>query len=56
LNPVINSKTGEREYSEGYLIPATAKEDRAAEAGAKKELAKYYNVLGLIAPVLCKVH
>jgi uncharacterized protein RhaS with RHS repeats len=46
LNPVVNKKTGEREYTEGYQIPTTAKQDRAAEAGAKKELAKDYNVLG----------
>ncbi|MFD0763215.1 hypothetical protein ACFQZI_00015 [Mucilaginibacter lutimaris] len=46
LNPIVNKKTGEREYTEGYQIPTTAKEDRAAEAGAKKELAKDYNVLG----------
>ncbi len=44
-NP-IDDKTGEREYTEGYLIPATPKEDRAAEKGALKELDKDYNVAG----------
>jgi RHS repeat-associated protein len=46
MNPVIDAKTGAREYSEGLLIPTTAKEDRKAEAGAKSELKKDYNVLG----------
>jgi YD repeat-containing protein len=45
-NPVINTKTGEREYSEGYIIPTTPSQDRGAEAGAEKELAKPYAVLG----------
>jgi RHS repeat-associated protein len=46
FNPIINKKTGEREYSEGFLIPSTAKEDRKAELGAKGELKKGYNVFG----------
>jgi hypothetical protein len=45
-NPVINTKTGEREYKEGFKIETTAKEDRGAEAGATKELNKDYKVLG----------
>jgi hypothetical protein len=46
LNPVTDAEKGEQEYAEGYLIPATAKEDRAAEKGAQKELDKDYNVVG----------
>ena len=45
-NPLTNKETGEREYTEGYLIKATKKEDRAAEKGATKELDKDYDVLG----------
>ena len=45
LNPV-NKETGKREYTEGYLIQSTKKEDRAAEKGANVELSKKYNVLG----------
>jgi len=46
LNPIIDKKTGQREYTQGFEIATTAKEDRAAEAGAIKELNKEYNVLG----------
>lgn len=46
FNPVVNAKTGEREYKGGFKIETTAKEDRGAEAGATKELNKDYKVLG----------
>ena len=45
-NPIIDEKTGARKYTEGYLIPATADEDRAAEKAAQKELKKDYNLVG----------
>jgi len=45
LNPVIDKKTGEREYSEGFLIPTTEKQDRAAEAGFKEVLKEDYDLL-----------
>ena len=45
-NPVININTGECEYNEGFKIGTTTKEDGGAEAGAKKELNKDYNVVG----------
>ena len=46
LNPVTDKKTGEREYTDGYLIPTTTEQDEKVEAGAKDELDKNYNVLG----------
>ena len=36
-NP-INKETGEREYTEGFVIPMTSAQDRLAEKGVKKEL------------------
>jgi len=41
----IDKETGKREYTEGYLIQSTKKEDRAAEKGATTELNKDYKVL-----------
>ncbi|MFA9212440.1 MAG: hypothetical protein ACEQSR_01150 [Candidatus Methylacidiphilales bacterium] len=35
-----NKETGEREYTEGFVIPMTSAEDRLAENGVKKELWK----------------
>ncbi len=43
---LVDKKTGQREYTQGFVISTSAKEDRGAEAGAKKELDKDYNVLG----------
>lgn len=43
-NPT-DSETGEREYTEGALIPATPGEDRKAENGAQKVLNEDYNVI-----------
>ena len=42
-NP-IDPETKQPEYTEGYLIPATAKQDEAAKRGALEELNKDYNV------------
>ncbi len=44
-NTVIDEETGEREYSEGYLIATTPDEDRDAEGGARSVLDENYNVL-----------
>ena len=46
LNPIIDVENNIREYTEAYVIPATAHEDRKAEEGAKKELKKDYFVFG----------
>lgn len=45
-NP-IDPETKQPEYTEGYLIPATAKQDEAAKRGALEELNKDYNVFDL---------
>ena len=44
-NP-IDEATGERKYSEGFLIPSTPDEDIKAKEAALGELSKNYNVLG----------
>ena len=40
-----DEKTGEPEYKEGYLIPATSPQDRQNEEGTKEELKKDYNIV-----------
>lgn len=52
LNPIIDVENNIREYTEAYVIPATAHEDRKAEEGAKKELKKIILFLVLIVPEL----
>jgi RHS repeat-associated protein len=42
-NPV--DENGDREYTEGYLIPTTETKDRKAEEGAKKVLKEDYHVI-----------
>ena len=44
-NPVIDKKIGEREYSQGYVIPATKEQDKQNIAGEKKVLSQPYDVL-----------
>jgi RHS repeat-associated protein len=44
-NPVIDKKTGEREYSEGFVIPATKEQDKQNIAGEKKVLSEPYDVI-----------
>jgi hypothetical protein len=41
-----NKETGETEYSEAFIIPATKEEDKSAIKGAKSELDKSYALLG----------
>lgn len=45
-NPIIDERTGEREYAEGFQIPTNPHQDRAAEAAVIKDLAKPYRLLG----------
>lgn len=52
MNPIIDVENNIREYTEAYVIPATAHEDRKAEEGAKKELKKIILFLVLIVPEL----
>jgi hypothetical protein len=45
LNPVIDKKTGEREYSEGYVIPSTKEQDKKNIAAEKDVLKQPYDVI-----------
>lgn len=54
LNPVINKKTGEREYSEGYIIPATKEQDKKNIEGEKEVLKQPYDVISSSCATACQ--